>query len=257
MASLAPRTPWHNGKIYTSHHPLRAVWKWTVTCKGSPASVTHEGFQVQIHRDIFGRCNWDADGAGEVVNAGVDHVAFPEKNALCKNQYRSDDGVCREERKRQFRNHTPGRHRYLQTPAANDVLPFEVEMHNSAWAAWVSFPRLTERAVWSFVLAGITPRCPSASFSGLLNSAYETSPNSELMSILNNTAILLHQTHCSKSYYIIWCFGIQKTLLISAPRSTWPFLSKNTHVPSAFRVHCTPSCLLHILYCSFKITKLT
>lgn len=53
--------------------------------KGSPASVTHEDFQVQIHRDIFGRGDWDTDGAGKVVDAGVDHMAFTHKDPLCKN----------------------------------------------------------------------------------------------------------------------------------------------------------------------------
>ena len=59
-------------------------------------------------------------------------------------------------------------------PCVSNALPLEVEMHNSAWAACASLPRLTERAVWSLVLAGITPRCPSASFSGLLSSACKT-----------------------------------------------------------------------------------
>lgn len=45
-------------------------------CRGSPAPVTHEGLQVQIHRDIFGRCDRDADGAGKAVDAGVHHVAL-------------------------------------------------------------------------------------------------------------------------------------------------------------------------------------
>lgn len=101
-----------------------------MTCKGSPASVTHKGFQVQIHRHIFGRRNWDADGAGKVVNAGMYHMAFTQKNALCKNQYCSDDGVCREERKQQFKNHF----KMAQEPknAGCNFLPFEVEMHSSA-----------------------------------------------------------------------------------------------------------------------------
>ena len=115
-------------------------------------------------------------------------------------------------------------------PCVSNALPLEVEMHNSAWAACVSSPRLTERAVWSLVLAGITPRCPSASFSGLLSSACKTQPpslptqsrNSELMSILNNTAIWLRkQIPCHLTF--IWVFKHQRTHLISAFALTWPF----------------------------------
>ena len=112
----------------------------------------------------------------------------------------------------------------------SNTLPLEVEMHSSAWAACASLPRLTERAVWSLVLAGITPRCPSASFSGLLSSACKTrnsphfqlSPrNSELMSILN-IAIWLQKTH--PLYLIfIWVFQRQRSDLIRALALTWPF----------------------------------
>lgn len=49
-------------------------------------------------------------------------------------------------------------------------------MLSSAWASCTSFPRLTERVVWSLVLAGIMPFCPSASFRGLLSSACKTRP---------------------------------------------------------------------------------
>lgn len=59
------------------------------------APVAHEGFQVQVHGDVLGRCDGDADGAGEVVDTGVHHVAFTRKNALRKNQHCSDDGVIR------------------------------------------------------------------------------------------------------------------------------------------------------------------
>lgn len=177
--------------------------------EGSPAPVTHEGFQVQVHGDVFGRCDGDADGAGKVVNAGVHHVAFTCKNALRKNQHRSDDGVCREERRQQSQEPPPDdTGANDQQPCVSNALPLEVEMHNSAWAACVSPPRLTERAVWSLVLAGITPRCPSASFSGLLSSACKTqapslptqSRNSELVSVLNNTAIWLQKTGPLSSY---------------------------------------------------------
>lgn len=72
---MAPQGPWRDGKAHASR--LLSVSSANKrTCRGSPASVPHEGFQVQIHRDIFGRCDRDADGAGKAVNAGVYHVAF-------------------------------------------------------------------------------------------------------------------------------------------------------------------------------------
>lgn len=49
-------------------------------------------------------------------------------------------------------------------------------MLSSACASCTSFPRLTERPVWSLVLAGIMPFFPSASFRGLLSSACKTRP---------------------------------------------------------------------------------
>lgn len=49
--------------------------------------------------------------------------------------------------------------------------PFVVEIHSSTWADWLSEPRLTESAVWSWVFAGITPLCPSASFKWAFSSA--------------------------------------------------------------------------------------
>lgn len=36
-------------------------------------------------------------------------------------------------------------------------LPFGVEMLSSTWAFWVSEAGLTDNAVWSWVLAGMTP----------------------------------------------------------------------------------------------------
>lgn len=49
-------------------------------------------------------------------------------------------------------------------------------MLSSACASCTSFPRLTERPVWSLVLAGIMPFFPSASLRGLLSSACKTQP---------------------------------------------------------------------------------
>lgn len=89
-------------------------------CEGSPAPVAHEGFQVQVHGDVLGRCDGDADGAGEVVDTGVHHVAFTRKNALRENQHCSDDGVCREERRQQSKS----RSQMTQAPMTTSRVPY-------------------------------------------------------------------------------------------------------------------------------------
>lgn len=101
-----PLCPLHYDEVHETDRLVRCVWACQCIHGKSgqlpyqfkhmelgAASVTHEGFQVQIHRDVFGRCNWYPDGAGKVVSAGVDHVAFTRKNSLCKNEYCPDDCI--------------------------------------------------------------------------------------------------------------------------------------------------------------------
>jgi len=70
-----------------------------MTTQNSPVSVTHKGFDVQIHRDIFGWSKRNANTAGEVLETGVDHVALSFKDAFSKDQHSTDDCVLATGRK--------------------------------------------------------------------------------------------------------------------------------------------------------------
>lgn len=67
--------------------------------QNSPVSVTHKGFDVQIHRDIFGWSKGNTNTAREILGTGVDHMALSFKYALSKDQHSTDDCVLATGRK--------------------------------------------------------------------------------------------------------------------------------------------------------------
>lgn len=57
-----------------------------------PAFASHKSFDVQIHRDVFGRDDGDAHTAGQILGAGVHHMTLAFEDALGENQHGPDDG---------------------------------------------------------------------------------------------------------------------------------------------------------------------
>lgn len=60
-----------------------------------PGLSSNEGFDVQIHWDVFWGHDGDTDTAREVLGAGMDHVALTFKYSLSKDEHSADDGFWR------------------------------------------------------------------------------------------------------------------------------------------------------------------
>lgn len=57
-----------------------------------PGFASNKSLDVQVHWDVLGGDDGDLDAAGQVGDAGVDHVALALKDALGEDQHRPDDG---------------------------------------------------------------------------------------------------------------------------------------------------------------------
>lgn len=80
------------GRFRVRPHPLTPGTRQEQQACVLPGFASNKSLDVQVHWDVLGGDDGDLDAAGQVGDAGVDHVALALKDALSEDQHRPDDG---------------------------------------------------------------------------------------------------------------------------------------------------------------------